>query len=559
MKNVIDFFKNNHIIILFAGIVSIFVAVFSLQRDMNYIKLDDFIQCRVTFNDGTVKTYNSNIFPTIDKGETVVATILIPSDSHLNNPAICFHIYNCALELKYKDEILYATEESLTNRNTFIGNRYGCAVLPQEAMGEKVKLTCIATEDYASGQLVDVYLMESTEVNKYPLLGKTAVFLVFLTVCVFAFFVLSYLLLNKLSNRINRLAIWISLLSLLFSLYVLSSAGLLNVLFFDERVCANVEYLTFFALPIPISLYFLEIVKSKRLKKIMCGMSIFYICYYIVTGILNYTTKIFHYNVFLTPLHIFMILGIVIYLTIPYFKISGEKDYGRSHSLKTGTFILLAVCLFDLVRFQLNQILMVLVYQNSLIPYGVLVMIAFMVENVYREYKSNLSELERKSYLESLAYQDVLTGLMNRAKLDEFVDGIRRDNVKVYSVLFIDLNNLKFVNDNYGHDEGDTFIRVFCNVLKKNFSNSDIISRYGGDEFVVLYKKNLTYRIKEILEEFKKDMDYVNQQNRYKFVMSAAIGYTISTKSHPYDINAAIKLADERMYEDKRASKEGSK
>lgn len=94
-------------------------------------------------------------------------------------------------------------------------------------------------------------------------------------------------------------------------------------------------------------------------------------------------------------------------------------------------------------------------------------MIAFMVENVYREYKSNLSELERKSYLESLAYQDALTGLMNRAKLDEFVDGIRRDNVKVYSVLFIDLNNLKFVNDNYGHDEGDTFIRVFCNVLKK--------------------------------------------------------------------------------------------
>lgn len=75
----------------------------------------------------------------------------------------------------------------------------------------------------------------------------------------------------------------------------------------------------------------------------------------------------------------------------------------------------------------------------------------------------------------------------------------------------------------------------------------------------MLYKKNLTNRIKEILEEFKKDMDYVNKKNRYKFVMSAAIGYTISTKSHPYDINAAIKLADERMYEDKRASKEGSK
>lgn len=554
--NLTKFFKENYIAILFIIIVSVVLNTFSLQRGMHHMELDDSISCEVSFSDGTIKTYNSNLFPTIDKGEKVVATIPIPDDSGLLNPAICFHIYNCTFELKYKDEFLFSAGEDLKAKHAFIGNHYGSVVLPKEVMGEEITLTCVATENSATGQLTDVFLMEATDVDKYPLMGHEAMFLIFMTICMAAFFVLIYSLLHGLFSRLNRLVIWVSLLAFLFSLYVLSSGGLLNVLFYDERICANAEYLTVFALPIPISLYFLDIVKGKRLKKIMRGMSAFYILYYVIAGILNYTTKNIHYNLFLTPLHVFMVLGIVVYLTIPYLKISGEKDYGRSQSLMTGTFILLVVCLYDLARFQLNQIMTVLIYKKTLIPYGVLAMIAFMVKNVYQEHQTNLSELHRKNYLESLAYQDALSGLMSRAKFDEYVDDMRKNGIKEFSVLFIDLNNLKFVNDNYGHDEGDLFIRTFSNVLEKNFYNSDIISRFGGDEFVVIYTKNLTNRIKEILEEFRKDMEYINKQKRYKFTLSAAVGYTISTQDNPYDIDTAIKLADERMYEDKRIYKE---
>lgn len=553
------FSRDNYIIILYVIIVAIVVNILSLQQGLNYVELDNSISCEVTFKDGTVGAYNSNLFPTIDKGETVVATIPIPDNSGLSNPAICFHIYNCTFELKYKDTVLFIAGEDLKDRNAFIGNHYGSVVLPKEVMGEELTLTCVATENSASGQLTDVYLMEASDVNNYPLMGHGAVFLVFMTICMVSLLILIYALLHGLFNRLNRLVIWISFLAFLFSLYVLSSGGLLNILFYDDRICANAEYLTVFALPIPISLYFLDIVKGKRLKKLMRGMSIFYILYYIVTGILNYTTASIHYNIFLTPLHVFMILGIVVYLTIPNLKISGEKDYGRSKSLRTGTFILLVVCLFDLARFQLNQIMTVLVYKNTLIPYGVLAMIAFMVRNVYQEYQRSLSEINRKNYLESLAYQDALSGLMSRARFDEYIDAMRKEKPKEFSVLFIDLNNLKFVNDNYGHDEGDLFIRTFSNVLEKNFYNSEIISRFGGDEFVIVYRKNLTNRIKEILEEFRKDMDYINKQRRYKFVLSAAVGYAISTQDNPYDIDTAIKLADERMYEDKRIYKESLK
>lgn len=550
------FFRDNNIIILLAVTGIIVVNIITLLQSRYYLVLDNSIRTEVTYIDGTTKNYNSNTFPAINKGEAVVATIPIPYNSVLKNPAICFHIYNCTFELKYKDKILFESGADLKNRNAFIGNHFGRVILPQEVLGEEITLTCVATENSATGQLTDVFIMEAMDANKYPLMGHEAIFIVFLPVFVISLFVLIYALLHGISNRINRMVIWVSLLGFIFSLYVLSSGGLLNVLFFKDCICANIEYLSIFALPIPISLYFLEITRGMRLKKLMCGMSIFYILYFVVTGFLNYTTKSIHYNLFLTPLHIFMLLGIIVYLTVPNLKISGEKDYGRSNYLKTGFFALLVVCLFDLARFQLNNIMPVVVYKNTLIPYGILVMIVFMVRTVYQEYSSNLSELKRKDYIESLAYRDALSGLMSRARFNEVIASIRKDRIKEYTVIFMDLNGLKFINDTYGHDEGDMFIRAFSNILEKNFSNADIISRYGGDEFIVVYTKNLTNRISEILEGFTNDMDYINKERRYRFLMSASFGYAISTQDNPYEIDDAIKLADEKMYEDKRIYKE---
>lgn len=145
--NLKKFFRENHIILLFVAITYITLNILMLLQNVNYIVLDELVRCEVTLHDGSIKEYNRNIFPTINKGEQVIATIPILYDTGLDNPAVCFHIYNCTFELKYEDEILFSAGEDLKERNAFIGNHYGNVVLPKEVMGEELTLTCVATEN----------------------------------------------------------------------------------------------------------------------------------------------------------------------------------------------------------------------------------------------------------------------------------------------------------------------------------------------------------------------------------------------------------------------------
>ncbi len=95
---------------------------------------------------------------------------------------------------------------------------------------------------------------------------------------------------------------------------------------------------------------------------------------------------------------------------------------------------------------------------------------------------------ERKILLEDEASRDYLTGLLNRRGLQLAIDQLRRDEMPV-SVLLFDLDDLKKVNDTFGHEKGDLLLRTFADIIKKNTRGYDITCRYGGDEFLVIMKR----------------------------------------------------------------------
>ena len=90
--------------------------------------------------------------------------------------------------------------------------------------------------------------------------------------------------------------------------------------------------------------------------------------------------------------------------------------------------------------------------------------------------------------LEEEASQDFLTKLYNRRGLDSAVAGLRQTDMPVALYLF-DLDNLKDINDRLGHDTGDALLRDFAEVLSRSTRNSDVLCRYGGDEFVVVLRR----------------------------------------------------------------------
>lgn len=159
-------------------------------------------------------------------------------------------------------------------------------------------------------------------------------------------------------------------------------------------------------------------------------------------------------------------------------------------------------------------------------------------------------ELEKK--LIHTSNTDYLTGLYNRRYLYEYMKHFTK--VNQITILYIDLDNFKSINDIYGHQMGDEILVLTSSILKKNFSR-DLISRIGGDEFLIISLRDLS--MKEIMNKASlliKDLKeaYINKTN---FIhLSSSIGIT-TAYNKVINLDELIKQSDLALYEAKRKGK----
>ncbi|MEH7492166.1 sensor domain-containing protein [Neobacillus niacini] len=150
-----------------------------------------------------------------------------------------------------------------------------------------------------------------------------------------------------------------------------------------------------------------------------------------------------------------------------------------------------------------------------------------------------------------LAFHDSLTGLPNRRKLDhELLKTLSeaKEQKKKVGVLFLDLDRFKYINDSLGHKMGDKVLKVIANRLKDSLRKDDIISRQGGDEFVILLK-NLSTK-EDIEETAARINEMIADPIRLlgnEFVLSASIGMSVFP-DHGYEAEGLIQKADQAMY-----------
>ncbi|MCM3691862.1 sensor domain-containing protein [Neobacillus niacini] len=150
-----------------------------------------------------------------------------------------------------------------------------------------------------------------------------------------------------------------------------------------------------------------------------------------------------------------------------------------------------------------------------------------------------------------LAFHDSLTGLPNRRKLDHDLHKAlteARERKKMVGVLFLDLDRFKNINDSLGHKMGDKVLQVIAERLKVSLRDDDIISRQGGDEFVILLT-NLTTK-EDLLETAARINGIIAKPIRLlgnEYVLSASIGMSIFP-DHGYEAEGLIQKADHAMY-----------
>jgi diguanylate cyclase (GGDEF)-like protein len=151
-------------------------------------------------------------------------------------------------------------------------------------------------------------------------------------------------------------------------------------------------------------------------------------------------------------------------------------------------------------------------------------------------------------------YRDALTGARNRLVLKKCLDAYSKKPVKNLSVIMIDLDHFKNINDAYGHSEGDLALITFVKVLQKVFSEHGIVIRMGGDEFLILVHHISTSQTKDLLKKLTKMIDSINNKGikPYQIRYSCACGTYTNTK---ISIDEFIHEIDLEMYENKKDRK----
>ena len=154
--------------------------------------------------------------------------------------------------------------------------------------------------------------------------------------------------------------------------------------------------------------------------------------------------------------------------------------------------------------------------------------------------------------------EDYLTGLYNRRQLDQYLEKtIQGLGTNEYLLMImLDLNYFKSINDTYGHIEGDRALQRTAEILTNSLREEDLISRYAGDEFIIIVKledendkEEIVYRIKQNFKEF-------NESGQTPYEISISIGYDIYNPQLHTDADDFIRHTDELMYRDKLRIKE---
>ena len=166
---------------------------------------------------------------------------------------------------------------------------------------------------------------------------------------------------------------------------------------------------------------------------------------------------------------------------------------------------------------------------------------------------------EEADRMNELAHKDALTGLHNvmayRNEIEKLDEDIRNGK-KDFGIAMIDLNNLKYINDTFGHDYGNIYLQIISQLICDTFAHSPVY-RIGGDEFAVILKNRDYKNIDKLIQQFNDALLNQDRENKEPWeVPTAAIGYAAFDEEKDKCADDVFQRADQMMYENKKAMKQ---
>ncbi len=336
----------------------------------------------------------------------------------------------------------------------------------------------------------------------------------------------------------------LSILGFIASIYFLAQLWTTNYFFGNIHVFIYfAEYMSLLLILIPTCLF----VKYKVDVKFAIFFDIIVFILLLTTLIQFILTilKISEFKEMIIISHFVMSITIIFILIFIFF--TDSKKYPSKRSLFIPMVAMIISTIIPLIYYFIYKILVI---KNLTLIISVS-LILLEAKELYAKYMFYKKEQISKDIYKNLAITDCLTGLFNRQAHEDFIKNIEEAKVAGW-ILSIDLNNLKYINDKFGHSKGDQLILNFAKILKElEADNNNINSfRIGGDEFFIFIKENKDFNVEQLVNKLK---DIYSQSNDFEdyFVPSFSAGFNYYDPEGSSRIIDIYNLADKLMYNDK--------
>lgn len=493
-------------------------------------------------------------FPAVGKGDTITMQRTLPSDWGLVEGVLRFYVRHDAVRMYVDEELIYEYGYDRLDKNQTLGSGYQFIKFPNEYQGKQLRIQLVMAEDdvFTKFDSVRLYEWENayrvliTE-NRLPLFCGSFLILFGLIVSVITIVALFF------STKYIRL-FCISLFAICMGLWSLSYYNVMLIFAIPLYSISLINYLVLYLAPIPLIIYIYEEVKNLKYK----SLKVFYWIYFatellaVFVAITLHTFNLVHLAGMFKYMQIIMLVGLLFFLLVLIMNLNNSRYEGKLSVV--GLLIVIACVAYDMLGYNAGRYFGKDYFNlRGVTSSGIMMFICILFVSFYIEMTQKMMEQKERDFLIKSAYTDELTRLHNRRYCMEYMNKLREERNFKYTVICFDLNNLKTVNDTYGHAKGDVLIRSAAEVIAETFESYGVVARMGGDEFVAVIGTADEEKLASLMKEFVQNIDRKNRVIK-DLNMSIAYGYASGSQSDS-DIEKVYQTADDRMYEKKKQMK----
>lgn len=434
------------------------------------------------------------------------------------------------------------------NPGDFLGSGYSFVELPQGSTGKILKIMEMSSQNDSIVEVPEVIITPFNDALAVFVKGRS--FVAFVSFYIFiagALVILLSLFATVFDPGFFRM-IYLGFFSICSSLWCMCSSKVVQIFSRDLHTNSMIEYMSLYLLFIPLLIMVLTCFYNLATwqKLVMTGS----VCAYTglsAAAIVLQKLRLVNVDYLLPVFHALMAFDAVFLVVLSLYH--WKRSRVSEKYLESGIFVAaIAAVIYTLVYYAdpLTH-----VYYNFLdmffIPLSLLMMTNVIFIGYVKGVLEQMAEKAQRQRLLENSGTDTLTGLKDNIIGESVLRRISADKSD-YVFIIYDLNGLRRINREKGSHIGDLVIKGFADGLRKVFYDADLISRTGGDEFFIVFEKNMisVYEIEKRAKQLEKELEGVSV--RAGVELDAAYGYALSGEIRDKDTERALQVSKQRLY-----------